>query len=113
MTNASWNLDKNQYNQIVSELKSGATVSVNIGSLSVPMLVEVNAVVFDGYAYMLTESDVLYRYEEKFDFPDIVATRECNKPENVAKRLAEQAEQDREADEWRQMTEWFLAHPSA
>ena len=112
MTNTSWNLDENQYNQIVNELKNGATVSVNIGLFGTKF-VTANAVILGEYAYQLTNNDTLCRYDTKYDFPDVVTKSEFNKPENVAKRQAQKAEQDKEAEEWGQMTEWFLAHPSA
>jgi hypothetical protein len=113
MADTNWNLDKNQYRQIVNQLKAGATVSVNIGSLSVPWIVVTNAVISDGYAYMMTDDGVLYRYDEKFDFPDIIAKSEYNKPENVASRQIRQAEQDKETERQTEAREWFLGHPSA
>ena len=112
MADTNWNLDKNQYGQIVNQLENGTTVDVNIGFFA-PHIVTVKAVISDGYAYMLTDDGILHRYERKFDFPDIVAKREYNKPENVAERQARQAEQDKETERQTEAREWFLGHPSA
>jgi hypothetical protein len=112
MTDTNFGLDKNNYQSIVKELESGATVDVSIG-LFKKEVVKVNAVIEGEYAYRLTESGTLYRQNLKFDFPQSVARNDFYKPENVAKRQAEQEEQNQELEKWNEMSEWFLNHPTA